>query len=116
MISLSPPPGVAAMSSLNRRQLLAGLGVGVLAGSARSDSRPTVPPAKFQLGLVTYNIAAAWDLPTVLKVCKDVGLAAVEFRTTHKHGVEPSLTKAQRQEVRKRCEDAGVRISGCGSV
>jgi hypothetical protein len=85
------------MTSFSRRQLLAGLGAGALATSVVADSGPAVPPAKFQLGLVTYNIAAAWDLPTVLKVCKDVGLAAVEFRTTHKHGVEPSLTRDQRR-------------------
>src|SRR5438067_553200 len=104
------------MSNLSRRQLLAGLSAGVVAASAGAGARAEAPAAKFKLGLVTYNIAAAWDLPTTLKVCKEVGLAAVEFRTTHKHGVEPALTKDQRKDVRKRCEDAGVRISGCGSV
>src|SRR5262249_60541708 len=64
----------------------------------------------------TYNIAARWDLPTILRVCRDVGLAAVEFRTTHKHGVEPSLSKEQRREVRRRCADAGVQVWGCGTV
>ena len=29
---------------------------------------------KFRLGIVTYMIAAQWDLPTMLKVCKNVGL------------------------------------------
>src|SRR5262249_37196414 len=68
------------------------------------------------LGLVTYNVAAAWDLDTVLRVSKEAGIAAVEFRTTHKHGVEPSLTKDQRATVKKKCADAGVLIWGCGSV
>jgi sugar phosphate isomerase/epimerase len=105
------------MSTVSRREILAGLGVGMLAGSAAGvDSRPSAPVARFKLGLVTYNIAAAWNLPTILKVCKEVGLAAVEFRTTHKHGVEPSLTKEQRRDVRKSCQDVGVMISGCGSV
>ena len=27
---------------------------------------------RFRLGIVTYNIAAAWDLPTVLRVCRNV--------------------------------------------
>ena len=73
-------------------------------------------PAKFRLGIVTYNIAAHWDLPTILRVCKSVGLSPVELRTTHKHGVEPTLTKDQRKEVRQRFADAGIECWGCGSV
>ena len=72
--------------------------------------------AKFRLGIVTYNIAAHWDLPTILRVCKSVGLSPVELRTTHKHGVEPTLTKDQRKEVRQRFADAGIECWGCGSV
>src|SRR5206468_1498710 len=94
-----------------------GLATSALASLSASAAPPSKPAApKFKLGMVTYNIAAAWDLPTLLEVCKKVGLAAVEFRTTHKHGVEPSLSKEQRRDVRKRCADAGVLISGCGSV
>ncbi|MBI1917722.1 MAG: TIM barrel protein [Planctomycetes bacterium] len=107
------------MSTLNRRDFLAGAGLaaGALAGLPASAAPSPKPAAlKFKLGMVTYNIAAAWDLPTLLDVCRKVGLAAVEFRTTHKHGVEPSLNKEQRRDVRKRCADAGVLISGCGSV
>ena len=104
------------MPAPHRREFLAasaGLAAGALAPAAPA-SKPAGP--KFKLGLVTYNIAAAWDLPTILKVCRGVGLAAVEFRTTHRHGVEPSLGKQERQEVKKRCADAGVLISGCGTV
>src|SRR6266446_1717368 len=102
------------MSTPNRRDFLAGAGLaaGALAGLPASAA----PTPKSKLGMVTYNIAAAWDLPTLLDVCKKVGLAAVEFRTTHKHGVEPSLSKEQRREVRKRCADAGVQVWGCGTV
>src|SRR5262245_39218567 len=117
---LSPAPRSSRMPSPNRRDFLAGAGLaaGALAGlpaRAAPAPKPSAAP-KFKLGMVTYNIAAAWDLPTLLDVCKKVGLAAVEFRTTHKHGVEPSLSKEQRRDVRKRCADAGVLISGCGSV
>jgi sugar phosphate isomerase/epimerase len=73
-------------------------------------------PLKFRLGIVTYNIAASWDVPTILKVCKSVGLSPVELRTTHKHGVEPSLSKERRKEVRKRFADAGIEIWGCGTT
>ena len=70
----------------------------------------------FRLGLVTYNVAAAWDLPTLLKVCKAAGISPVELRTTHKHGVEPSLPKDERRDVRKRFADAGVEVWGCGTT
>src|SRR5207244_12584606 len=73
-------------------------------------------PRLFRLGIVTYNIAANWDLPTILKVCKSVGLSPVELRTTHKHGVEPGLSRDQRREVRRRFADAGVDIWGCGTT
>jgi sugar phosphate isomerase/epimerase len=79
-----------------------------------AEPRPAAP--KFRLGIVTYNIAANWDVPTILKVCQRVGLSPVELRTTHKHGVEPTLNKEQRGDVRKRFADAGVEIWGCGST
>lgn len=71
---------------------------------------------RFRLGIVTYNIAAAWDVPTILRVCRAVGLSPVELRTTHKHGVEPSLGAAARREVRQRFADAGIEIWGCGTA
>jgi sugar phosphate isomerase/epimerase len=77
---------------------------------------PASAPRKFQLGTVTYNVCKDWDLPTILKVCKSVGLAAVELRTTHKHGVETTLSADQRAEVKKRFADAGVTCWGLGSV
>jgi sugar phosphate isomerase/epimerase len=69
-----------------------------------------------KLGLVTYNIAAAWDLDTLLRVCADTGLTGVELRTTHAHGVETSLTAAQRREVARRFADSPVRLVGLGST
>lgn len=90
-----------------------------LAAAAAQATNPAAGGAgetKFRLGIVTYNVAAQWDVPTILKVCKSVGIAAVELRTTHKHGVEPSLSKEQRAEVRKQFADAGVQIWGCGTV
>ena len=102
--------------SPSRRQFLAA-GAGAIATAAlpptvlAADSKP-----KFKLGLVTYNVPANWDLPTILKTCRDVGIAAVECRTTHKHGVEPSLGAEERQKVKKQFADAGIVFWGCGSV
>ncbi|MGC8991862.1 MAG: sugar phosphate isomerase/epimerase family protein, partial [Verrucomicrobiia bacterium] len=40
----------------------------------------------------------------------------VELRTTHAHGVEVTLTKAQRDEVRRRFQDSKVLLMGLGSA
>lgn len=97
------------------------LGPALPAGAAEpaGAGQPGAAPRKarrYRLGLVTYNLAADWDLPTLLKVCKDAGLAAVEFRTSHKHGVEPALSKAEREQVKKRCADAGLSCWSLGST
>lgn len=101
-----------------RRQFLA---ASAAAAAGPSINRVTAAPTgatapPFKLGMVTYNVAAQWDLPTILKVCKSVGIAAVECRTTHKHGVEPSLNAEQRDAVRKQFADSGVVFWGCGTV
>lgn len=69
-----------------------------------------------QLGTVTYNIAKDWDLPTLLEKLEKLKYSGVELRTTHKHGVEPSLSPAQRAEVRKKFEDSPVELVGLGST
>ncbi len=101
--------------SLLRAGALGATGLVAATGTADPPAAPRAEPA-FRLGLVTYNLAAAWDLPTLVQVCKSVGVSPVELRTTHRHGVEPALTKEQRQEVRKRFGDAGVAVWGCGTV
>jgi sugar phosphate isomerase/epimerase len=69
-----------------------------------------------QLGLVTYQWGAEWDLPTVIKNCEAAGFKGVELRTQHKHGVEPKLTKNERQEVAKRFADSSVQFIGSGTI
>jgi sugar phosphate isomerase/epimerase len=69
-----------------------------------------------QLGIVTYNIAKDWDLPTILARLEKLGYAGVELRTGHAHKVEVNLTKDQRDEVRKRFEDSPVELAGLGSA
>jgi sugar phosphate isomerase/epimerase len=110
------------MSILKRREFLAsaatlaGAGLTANSGVAAPVPKQPEPALKYRLGLVTYNIAASWDVPTILRVCQNVGLAAVELRTTHKHGVEPSMSPQARKEVRQRFADAGIEIWGCGTV
>ena len=38
------------------------------------------------------------------------GFEVVELRTTHKHGVEPTLSEAERQRVKERFDPAGVLV------
>ena len=113
------------MSDFSRRDLLttaaAVTGAGLFASELANAQQPPAlprndPPLRYRLGIVTYNIAATWDLPTLLRICRAVGLSPVELRTTHRHGVEPTLSADQRREVRRRFTDAGVEIWGCGTV
>lgn len=69
-----------------------------------------------RLGLVTYNLARAWDLETLLRTCQETGFEGVELRTTHAHGVEVELGAPQRAEVRARFAASGVSLVGLGSA
>jgi len=111
---------------LNRRQLLnrAGAGFGALgllnspifAAEASASSAAKNPQSKMRLGTVTYNLAKDWDIATIIKNCEAAKFQGVELRTTHAHGVEVSLTKAQRADVRKRFADSKVELMGLGSA
>ncbi len=103
------------MTTLSRRDFLSAA-AGAAAVSLLPQTAVAQSPRKFQLGLVTYNVAKDWDLPTTLKICKETGVAAVECRTTHKHGVEPTLTPDQRRDVKKQFADSGVVFWGSGST
>src|SRR5262249_45270433 len=69
-----------------------------------------------RLGIVTYMWGTEWDLPTLIKNCAETGFEGVELRTTHKHGVEVTLSPDQRKEVRRRFDDSPVRFVGPGSA
>jgi len=106
--------------SLNRRRFLEGslaaatLAAGrglVQAAEHGKESRA----AKLRFGLVTYMWGYDWDLSTLLANCEKAGADGVELRTTHAHGVEPSLTAAERREVKARFADSPVKLIGLGS-
>src|ERR1051326_5299525 len=86
--------------------------------AAENKSEPSFIMAKpkMKLGIVTYNIAKDWDVPTIIKNCAETKFQGVELRTTHKHGVEVNLTKEQRAEVRKRFADSPVELMGLGNA
>jgi sugar phosphate isomerase/epimerase len=71
---------------------------------------------EFQLGCVTYNLLKDMDLDTIIRTLEATGLAAVELRTEHKHGVEPSLSAAERAKVRARFQASKVKLLSYGTT
>lgn len=72
--------------------------------------------SKMKLGTVTYNLAMDWDIPTIIANCTEAKFEGVELRTTHKHGVEVTLSKGQRADVKKRFADSAVQLASLGSA
>lgn len=99
------------MEQMTRRGFL-GSGVAIAAIPSLSAAAKS---SGMKFGLVTYQWAKDMDLPTLIAACEKSGLLGVELRTEHAHGVEPSLSKAQRKEVRKRFADSPVELVGYGS-
>lgn len=97
---------------------LAGLALPRIAewGNAASARTAAGSPPAFKLGLVTYELAKNWDIETIIKNCVITGFEAVELRTTHRHGVEISLSKEQRVEIRKWFQDSPLRLLSLGTT
>jgi sugar phosphate isomerase/epimerase len=101
---------------------LVGLGLSERTGKAGAVAEPRAerngaePAPPFHLGLVTYNLAYNWDIETIIKNCERTGFEGVELRTTHKHGVEISLSQERRAEVKKRFADSRVRLVSLGTT
>jgi len=68
------------------------------------------------LGLVTYNLAKDWDIPTIIEKCTATGFEGVELRTTHAHGVEVSLGPEERHRVKLQFENSPIQLVGLGSI
>ncbi len=106
---------------INRRRFITatGLGLGAVSlGATAASGTPSfvVRPSKMHIGLVTYNLAKDWDVPTIIKNCEAAQFEGVELRTTHAHKVEVNLSPEQRKEVRKRFQDSKVQLMGLGSA
>jgi hypothetical protein len=68
------------------------------------------------LGSVTYNLLQNMDLDTIVKTLEGAGFEAVELRTGHRHGVEPSLPAEERRRVKERFERSKVRLLSFGTT
>jgi sugar phosphate isomerase/epimerase len=104
--------------AMKRRDFLGAVGAFPALAVIHPPQTPTARSARagLKLGTVTYEIARDWDVPTIIKNLTEVGMDAVELRTTHKHGVEISLPQSARAEVRKRFDDSPVKIGGIGTT
>ena len=89
-------------------------GAATVPGSLLS-SCSSIPGSKMKLGLVTYNWAKDWDIPTILKNCTETEILGVELRVDHAHGVNYDMTSAQRAEVKKQFDDSLVEVVGMGT-
>jgi len=112
------------MKTHRRDFLKAGFTLGAVAFARRSllaaeTAKPSsfiTRPSKMKLGIVTYNIAKDWDVPTLIKNCTEAKFQGAELRTSHAHGVEVTLTKGQRDSVKKQFQDSQVELMGLGSA
>src|SRR5437773_587229 len=97
----------------NRREFLRNVGLSgaalaampILAAENRPSTFLTKQPA-MKIGMVTYQLGQDWDIPTIIKNCEAAHFQGVELRTSHKHGVEVTLSKEEREAVRKRFENS----------
>ncbi|MCH2202456.1 MAG: sugar phosphate isomerase/epimerase [Fuerstiella sp.] len=105
------------MNRFSRRETLTAAAALLLAkSSSAAPARNAAPRAALRLGLVTYNWGRDWDLPTVIRNCADTGFQGVELRSTHRHGVEITLSSQKRADVRRRFADSSVELMGLGSA
>jgi sugar phosphate isomerase/epimerase len=77
----------------------------------KKDTVITLNKNPLKLGMMTYKLGMKWDIDTIIKNCTETKFEHVELRTTHAHGVEVTLSAAERAAVKKRFADAGIAIS-----
>lgn len=101
-----------------KQAAMGGLGIAGLLGGQTAGGAAGVPEGRVQmrLGTVTYNLGKDWDLETLIKNCEAAKFEGVELRTTHAHGVEVGLSKAQHEEIKKRFQNSRVELMGLGSA
>jgi sugar phosphate isomerase/epimerase len=69
-----------------------------------------------KLGIVTYQLGKDWDVPTLIEKLTTLKYQGVELRTQHAHGVEDTLSKEGRADVRQRFADSPIELVGLGSI
>jgi len=105
------------MNRFSRRDFMQAAGAAALAAGAlphAAHAKP-LPGSKMKMGLVTYLWGQHWDLDTIIKNCTASGVLGVELRTDHAHKVQPDLSQAEREEVKKKFADSPVVCLGPGT-
>lgn len=73
---------------------------------------------KMKFGFTSYRWGSDWDIPTMIANLTKARTFSTELRTSAKyaHGVELTLTLAQRREVKKQFEDSPILLVGLAIV
>jgi sugar phosphate isomerase/epimerase len=87
-----------------------------LADGQKPENTITLNKNPLKIGLMTYTLGKDWNIETIIKNCTEAGWKSVELRTTHAHGVEVSLSAAQRAEVKKRFKDSALETISLASA
>jgi hypothetical protein len=105
----------------NRREFLVGSAAALAAPWLGDRAAAATTGPGFHLGCVTHTLFEKSSLETIITTLEECGYEGVELRTTvgspagQVHGVEPSLTQAERAKVRKRFERSKVKLVNLGS-
>jgi len=91
-------------------------GCQIAAPPSQEDESFKLNENPLKLGIMTYTIAKEWDIDTVIKNLSETGYQSVELRTTHAHGIEVTLSKEERSEVKKRFEDSPLEAISLASA
>lgn len=107
--------------TVNRRNFMLAAGTGLSAlGSLHGSAAAAAPSASatslMKLGMVTYNMGKDMSCEELISLCKKTGIAGVELRTTHAHGVEISLNAGERARIKSLFRDSGIEIAGIGTA
>jgi sugar phosphate isomerase/epimerase len=97
---------------------------GFMLTAAAGAAAPLIPGAMaatgsgpgFHLGAITYNTLKNFDVEAIIRVLEAAGFEAVELRTGHKHGVEPSISQEERARVRRLFEASKIRLVSYGTT
>ena len=88
----------------------------VNATPAHEDNSFKLNENPLKIGVMTYNIAKKWGIETVVKNLTEAEFQSVELRTTHGHGIEVTMSAAERAEVKKRFEDSPLEAISLASA
>jgi sugar phosphate isomerase/epimerase len=104
------------MARTYTRRELVGMGLTSAVALTLAGPRLALGAGRLHLGLVTYNVAKEWDLDTILRLLRETAFEGVEFRTTHAHGVERTLSAVERAKVKEKCAAAGMKQVSVGTA